>query len=343
MGNAGGYAGRMRLTPWEEERLLLFSRRRAGAPASRGRVCAERARGRRADLRRDARGGAGAARRTRTSRRPGARPSRPTRCMDGVRALVDEVRLEVLLGDGTRLIVLRRSARPRHAVGSARRPGRSVAAGDAPEREVHAGRERRRDRRDQHVAARGSASRRTTRSTGSTRGSSSTGPRRAGSASTCRGRLDERLGARRDADGAPRPLRRPGGDERGERVSRLSAEQLARVTARPPGDRIRLGDTDLWIRVGGGPPGRRRRAAVGLREDHPPADGPVGTRRRTVGARRRHRRRGRRRPGDRRRQGRHRHQGRPDRRASGGPATRRSATASTCRSARTRSRSWPTA
>ncbi len=31
---------------------------------------------------------------------------RPDELMDGVRALVDEVRLEVLLGDGTRLVVL---------------------------------------------------------------------------------------------------------------------------------------------------------------------------------------------------------------------------------------------
>ena len=39
----------------------------------------------------------------------------PDEVIDGVRELVDEVRLEVLVGDGTRLIVLRRSARSRPA------------------------------------------------------------------------------------------------------------------------------------------------------------------------------------------------------------------------------------
>ena len=48
-------------------------------------------------------------------------------------------------------------------------------------------------------------------------------------------------------------------------------------------------------------------------------------------------------PLDRRRQGRHRHQGRPDRRRRAGGQRRRSATASSCRSGRTPSRSWATA
>jgi hypothetical protein len=47
---------------WEEERLLVFSRRRAGAGAIARPARAQRARGDRADLRRDARGGEGAAR-----------------------------------------------------------------------------------------------------------------------------------------------------------------------------------------------------------------------------------------------------------------------------------------
>ena len=125
-------------------------------------------------------------------------------------------------------------------------------------------------------------------------------------------------------------------------MTRLSAEEYRARYGPTTGDRVRLGDTDLWIRVGGGPHGPRRRAGLGLREEPAQPDRAVGRGVRTVGARRRPHRRARRRPGHRRRQGRHRHQGRPDRRASAGPGAPRSATASTSSSAPTRSRSWPT-
>ena len=95
----------MRLTAWEEERLLIFGaaelarrHRAAGlllnAPEVVALICdamleAARARGSYAEV--EAAGVAAVA---------------PDQVIDGVRELVDEVRLEVLLGDGTRLIVL---------------------------------------------------------------------------------------------------------------------------------------------------------------------------------------------------------------------------------------------
>jgi urease subunit gamma/beta len=95
----------MRLTAWEEERLLLFAaaelarrRRAAGlqvnAPEAIALICdamLEAARGG-ADL--DAVEAAGRA------------AVAPDDALDGVRELVDEVRLEVLMEDGTRLVVL---------------------------------------------------------------------------------------------------------------------------------------------------------------------------------------------------------------------------------------------
>ena len=95
----------MRLTPWEEERLLIFSaaelarrHRAAGialnAPEAIALMCdamleAARAGSSYADV--EAAGLAAVA---------------PSDVMPGVRELIDDVRLEVLLGDGTRLIVL---------------------------------------------------------------------------------------------------------------------------------------------------------------------------------------------------------------------------------------------
>ena len=95
----------VRLTAWEEERLLIFGaaelarrHRSAGlllnAPEAVALICdamlqAARASGSYADV--EAAGVAAVA---------------PDEVIDGVRELVDEVRLEVLLGDGTRLIVL---------------------------------------------------------------------------------------------------------------------------------------------------------------------------------------------------------------------------------------------
>ena len=95
----------MRLTAWEEERLLIFAaaelarrNRAAGlllnAPEAIALICdamLEAARGGRTYREVEAAGIAAVA---------------PTDVMDGVRELVDDVRLEVLVGDGTRLIVL---------------------------------------------------------------------------------------------------------------------------------------------------------------------------------------------------------------------------------------------
>jgi urease subunit gamma/beta len=95
----------MRLTAWEEERLLIFSaaelarrHRAAGialnAPEAIALICdamleAARAGGSYADV--EAAGLAAVA---------------PSEVMPGVRELVEDVRLEVLLGDGARLVVL---------------------------------------------------------------------------------------------------------------------------------------------------------------------------------------------------------------------------------------------
>jgi urease subunit gamma/beta len=95
----------MRMTAWEEERLLLFSaaelarrHRSAGLPLNAPEAVAlicdamlEAARAGRSYADVEAAGLAAVA---------------PDEVIDGVRELVDEVRLEVLLGDGTRLIVL---------------------------------------------------------------------------------------------------------------------------------------------------------------------------------------------------------------------------------------------
>jgi urease subunit gamma/beta len=95
----------VRLTAWEEERLLIFGaaelarrHRSAGlllnAPEAVALICdamfeAARAIGSYADV-----------------EAAGVAAVGPDEVIDGVRELVDEVRLEVLLGDGTRLIVL---------------------------------------------------------------------------------------------------------------------------------------------------------------------------------------------------------------------------------------------
>ena len=95
----------MRLTAWEEERLLIFgaaelARRhraaglRLNAPEAIAIICdamLEAARAGRSYADVEAAGLAAVA---------------PDEVIDGVRELVDEVRLEVLVGDGTRLVVL---------------------------------------------------------------------------------------------------------------------------------------------------------------------------------------------------------------------------------------------
>lgn len=95
----------MRLTPWEEERLLIFSaaelarrHRAAGmalnAPEAIALMCDA--------MLEAARAGSGYA----AVEAAGLAAVAPSEVMPGVRELVEDVRLEVLLGDGARLIVL---------------------------------------------------------------------------------------------------------------------------------------------------------------------------------------------------------------------------------------------
>ena len=95
----------MRLTRWEEDRLLIFSaaelaRRHLAAglllnaPETLALICDA--------MLEAARAGAGYA----EVEAAGRSAVTPGQVMPGVRELVDDVRLEVLLGDGTRLIVL---------------------------------------------------------------------------------------------------------------------------------------------------------------------------------------------------------------------------------------------
>jgi urease subunit gamma/beta len=95
----------MRLTPWEEERLLIFSaaelarrHRAAGlalnAPEAIALMCDA--------MLEAARAGASYA----GVEAAGLAAVAPSEVMPGVRELIDDVRLEVLLDDGTRLIVL---------------------------------------------------------------------------------------------------------------------------------------------------------------------------------------------------------------------------------------------
>jgi urease subunit gamma/beta len=95
----------MRLTPWEEERLLIFSaaelarqHRAAGlalnAPEAIALICDA--------MLEAARAGASYA----AVEAAGLAAVAPSDVIPGVRELIEDVRLEVLLGDGTRLIVL---------------------------------------------------------------------------------------------------------------------------------------------------------------------------------------------------------------------------------------------
>jgi urease subunit gamma/beta len=121
------YDGRVRLTPWEEDRLLVFAaaelarrHRAAGlalnAPEAVALICDAMFEAARAGQSYEAVAEAG------------RRAVEPTDVMDGVAGLVDEVRLEVLLEDGTRLIVLddplRRAVPPS--------PDLDGGAGDSP-------------------------------------------------------------------------------------------------------------------------------------------------------------------------------------------------------------------
>jgi len=128
----------MRLTAWEEERLLVFSaaelarrHRAAGlrlnAPESIALICDA--------MLTAARSGSTYA----EVEAAGLAAVTPDDVLDGIRELVDEVRLEVLLGDGTRLIVLvdpLGRGRPPAADGpGAIRPGLSRDVPAAPDRE----------------------------------------------------------------------------------------------------------------------------------------------------------------------------------------------------------------
>jgi urease subunit gamma/beta len=95
----------MRLTPWEEDRILIFSaaelarRHRAAGlklnhPETVALICDAMLEAARAGASYEACAAAGRS------------AVAPDEVLDGVRELVGEVRLEVLLGDGSRLIVL---------------------------------------------------------------------------------------------------------------------------------------------------------------------------------------------------------------------------------------------
>jgi urease gamma subunit len=95
----------MRLTPWEEERLLIFSaaelarrHRAAGIPLNHPEAVALICDA----MLETARAGGGYA----EVEAAGRSAVTEAELMVGVRNLLDEVRLEVLLGDGTRLVVL---------------------------------------------------------------------------------------------------------------------------------------------------------------------------------------------------------------------------------------------
>jgi urease gamma subunit len=95
----------MRLTPWEEERLLIFSaaelarrHRAAGLPLNHPEAVALIC-----DVMLEAARAGGSYAEVEAAGRSAVTESE---LIEGVRDLLDEVRLEVLLGDGTRLIVL---------------------------------------------------------------------------------------------------------------------------------------------------------------------------------------------------------------------------------------------
>jgi urease subunit gamma/beta len=128
----------MRLIPWEEERLQLFAaaelarRRRAAGlrlnhPEAVAIICDA--------MLEAARAGAGYA----DVEAAGRAAVEPGEVLDGVRELLDEVRLEVLMGDGTRVIALvdpLDRGQPADPLG----PG-ALVIGDASDVTVNAGRD----------------------------------------------------------------------------------------------------------------------------------------------------------------------------------------------------------
>ncbi|HZM73476.1 MAG TPA: urease subunit gamma [Candidatus Polarisedimenticolia bacterium] len=131
----------MRLTAWEEERLLIFSaaqlarrHRERGlllnSPEAIALIC---------DAMLEAARGDAAMEEIEAAGRGAVKASE---LLPGVAALVDEVRLEVLVGDGTRLVVL---VDPFDAAGSGERaslPG-AIVPDERPRPDPHAGLERR--------------------------------------------------------------------------------------------------------------------------------------------------------------------------------------------------------
>src|SRR4051794_4630774 len=128
----------MRMLPWEEERLQLFAaaelarrHRAAGLALNQPEVVALICDA----MLEAARSGAAYGEVEAAGREAVA----PDEAMDGVRELVQEIRLEVLLADGTRVVALRAPlgrGSPPDPLG----PG-AVVAGDDDVRELHAGRE----------------------------------------------------------------------------------------------------------------------------------------------------------------------------------------------------------
>ena len=128
----------MRMLPWEEERLQLFlaaelarRHRAAGVLLNQPEVVALIC-----DAMLEAARSGGTYAEVEAAGRAAVDPGD---AMDGVRELVAEVRLEVLLGDGTRVIALR-DPLGRGSAPDPLGPG-ALVAGDAEDREVNAGRE----------------------------------------------------------------------------------------------------------------------------------------------------------------------------------------------------------
>ena len=117
----------MRLTAWEEERLLIFTaaelarrHRQRGLPLNGPEAVALIC-----DAMLEAARGGGTLQDVEAAGRAAVSPAD---LIPGVAALVDDVRLEVLVGDGTRLVVI---VAPFGAAGGAEpSPGAVVAAGD---------------------------------------------------------------------------------------------------------------------------------------------------------------------------------------------------------------------
>jgi urease subunit gamma/beta len=128
----------MRLLPWEEERLQLFvaaelarRHRAAGLKLSQPEVVALVC-----DAMLEAARAGGSYDEVEAAGRAAVAPDE---AMDGVRELVAEIRLEVLMGDGTRVIALR-DPLGRGAPADPFGPG-AIVPGDAREVEVHEGRD----------------------------------------------------------------------------------------------------------------------------------------------------------------------------------------------------------